>query len=195
MSALFLAVYGGCNWITARRAHVGSFFFEWERGIPFVPFMILPYLSIDLFFLGAPLLLRRADELRIFARRIATAIVIAGAFFLFVPLRFAFPRPTAAGWLGLIFDWFRAMDAPFNLFPSLHAALWVLLVEVYAEKLTGVVRVVVLGWFVLIALSPILTHQHHVIDIVGGFLLGLGCRFFLSPNQPRRLMIASTHEL
>jgi membrane-associated phospholipid phosphatase len=30
-------------------------------------------------------------------------------------------------------------------------------------------------WFVLIALSPVLTYQHHVIDIVGGVVLAVLC--------------------
>ena len=48
----FLVVYGGCNWITAQRHDVGTIFFEWERLIPFVPLMIVPYMSIDLFFVA-----------------------------------------------------------------------------------------------------------------------------------------------
>src|SRR5205823_97422 len=49
LSVLFLVVYGGCNWITSQRADVATFYFQWERAIPFVPFFILPYMSIDLF--------------------------------------------------------------------------------------------------------------------------------------------------
>ena len=41
LSALFLVVYGWCNWFTAQRAHVPTLFFEWERLIPFVPLMIV----------------------------------------------------------------------------------------------------------------------------------------------------------
>ena len=156
------------------------FYFEWERGIPFVPFMVLPYLSIDLFFVAAPFLLRSERELRIFAWRIASAILVAGVFFLLVPLRFAFARPQPTGWLGTLFGWFLAVDAPFNLFPSLHAALWLLLLEVYARHLRGVVKLLILAWFALIGLSPLLTQQHHVIDILGGLLLALGCRAFIS---------------
>src|SRR5262245_54560708 len=74
LSVLFLIVYGGCNWITARRADVGTFYFEWERKIPFVPFFILPYMSIDLLFVVAPFLCRTDRELSIFAKRIAAAI-------------------------------------------------------------------------------------------------------------------------
>ena len=93
LSVLFLVVYSGCNWITGQRGHVGSFYFQWERGIPFVPFMILPYMSIDLFFIAAPFFCRTEEELRIFSRRVIAAILIAGLCFLLFPLRFAFPPP------------------------------------------------------------------------------------------------------
>src|SRR6476646_10035499 len=178
LSFLFLVVYSGCNWITGQRSHVGSFYFQWEHGIPFVPFMLLPYMSIDLFFIAAPFLCRTEEELRIFSRRVIAAILIAGLCFLLFPLRFAFPRPHADGWLGALFDWFRGVDLPFNLFPSLHAAFLLLLVDVYARNLRGVLLLAVMSWFFLIALSPLLTYQHHVIDIAGGFVLAGYC-FYL----------------
>jgi membrane-associated phospholipid phosphatase len=175
LSLIFLIVYGGCLWITSRRHDVAVFYFAWERAIPFVPLMILPYLSIDFFFVAAPFLFTTERALKIFVARVATAIMVAGIFFLAIPLRFAFPRPPADGWLGALFDWFRGIDAPCNLFPSLHAALLLLLADAYARNLRGVMRLAVLLWFVLIGLSPLLTRQHHVIDIVGGFALAAGC--------------------
>lgn len=180
-------VYGGCLWITARRHDVGVFYFAWERAIPFVPFMILPYMSIDLFFVGAPFLFTKERDLRIFVARVGSAIVVAGMFFLALPLRFAFPRPEAGGWLGALFDWFRGMDAPYNLFPSLHAALLVLLIDAYARNLRGPARLGVMLWFFLIGLSPLLTHQHHLIDILGGFALAAGCLFLIGKKSPSLL--------
>jgi len=178
LSGLFLIVYGGCNWITARRANVGTFYFEWEHKIPFLPLFILPYLSIDLFFVVAPFLCRIDRELSILAKRIAAAIIVAGSCFLLFPLRFAFPRPHAAGWPGAFFDWFRQMDAPYNLLPSLHAAFTLILLDIYFRHTRGFIRVATMTWFVLIALSPVLTYQHHVIDIVGGFVLAGYCFYF-----------------
>ena len=175
LSILFLIVYGGCNWIIARRSSVGTFYFEWERNIPFVPFFILPYMSIDLFFVVAPFLCRTDRELSILRKRITTAIIVAGICFLMFPLRFAFPRPHADGFLGAIFDWFRGMDAPYNLLPSLHAALMLILAGVYFRNTRGVLRIAIMIWFVLIALSPVLTYQHHLIDIAGGFVLAALC--------------------
>src|SRR5213592_4669460 len=138
----FLRDCRSCSWwftavaIGSRDNAVKSarYYFQWEHAIPFVAFMILPYMSIDLFFVAAPFICRTDEELRVFSRRVIAAILIAGLCFLLFPLRFSFPRPHASGWLGGIFDWFRGMDSPFNLLPSLHAALLLLLVDLYARK-------------------------------------------------------------
>jgi membrane-associated phospholipid phosphatase len=166
----------------ARRHDVGVFYFAWERAVPFVPFMILPYMSIDLFFIAAPFLISSERDLKVFALRVGTAIVVAGICFLAFPLRFAFSAGGAEGWLGALFDWFRGLDAPCNLFPSLHAALMLFLIDVYMRFLRGAARVAVMIWFVLIGFSPLLTHQHHIIDIIGGFVLAGACFYFIRPK-------------
>src|SRR5208282_4247001 len=101
-SLIFMVVYGGCNWITAHRSDVGTWYYSWERFIPFVPVMIIPYMSIDLFFVAGPFLCRSREELRTLARRIAFAILFAGACFLLLPLKIAVARPQADGWMGAI---------------------------------------------------------------------------------------------
>jgi protein-tyrosine phosphatase len=189
LSALFLVVYGWCNWFTAHRANVPTLFFEWERSIPFVPLMIAPYLSIDLFFVAAPFLCRSNSELATFSKRIVAAILVGGICFLLFPLRFAFERPHAAGWLGAVFDWFRGMDPPYNLLPSLHIALRTILAELYARHTRGAVRAASNIWFVLIGLSAVLTYQHHVMDVVAGFALGAYCLYAFPESSPRLAVV------
>jgi Dual specificity phosphatase, catalytic domain/PAP2 superfamily len=178
LSILFLVVYGGCNWVTSQRDSVATFYFHWERAIPFVPFFILPYMSIDLFFLGAPFVCQSERELRAFSRRVAAAILISGICFLLFPFRFAFPRPQADGGIGALFDWFRQLDAPYNLVPSLHATFWIFLAQLYFRHSRGLVRGAVVVWMFLILLSPVLAYQHHVIDIITGFALAGYCFYF-----------------
>ncbi len=185
LSALFIVVYGGCNWITSLRSDVGTLHFEWERYIPFVPVMIIPYMSIDLFFVGAPFLCKSDRELSTFSKRVIAAILVAGTCFLLFPLRFAFPRPHADGWLGVIFDWFRTKDKPYNLLPSLHIALRTFLADTYARHTKGIVRGASNIWFSLVGLSTLLTYQHHVMDVVGGFALAGYCFYFIRETQPR----------
>ena len=57
LGALFFAVYGGCNTLTAWRAAQGenipTLAFAWERRIPLIPWTAAPYWSEDLFFVLA----------------------------------------------------------------------------------------------------------------------------------------------
>lgn len=178
LSVLFLVLYPLCNWLAARRGSVPTFFFEWERTIPFVPLMIAPYMSLDLFFVAAPFLCRSNRELGTLAKRIIAALFVAGLCFLLFPLRFAFERPHAAGWLGALFDWFQGLDRPFNLLPSLHIAFCTILGDFYARRTRGLLRLASNTWFILVALSAVLTYQHHIMDVVGGFALGAYCLYF-----------------
>src|SRR5262249_20851921 len=163
LSILFLVVYSGTNWITSLRSDVRTWYFEWERWIPFVPWMVIPYMSIDLFFVVAPFLCRGRTELKILAVRIALAILAAGICFLLFPLRLVTEPPAVDGLCGFIFDWFRGMDKPYNLCPSLHIALRTILADTYARNLRGVVRFGSHVWFSLIGFSTLLTYQHHVV--------------------------------
>jgi membrane-associated phospholipid phosphatase len=185
LSVLFLVVYGGTNWLTTLRSDVGVWYADWELAIPFVPLFIIPYMSIDLFFVAAPFLCDSQAELRTFAKRVTFVILVAGMFFLVMPLRLGFPREPVDGWAGVIFNTFRTMDAPHNLFPSLHITLRALLADVYARHTRGVVKQACMIWFVLVGLSTVFTHQHHVIDIVGGFMLA-GVAFYLFREEPTR---------
>ena len=47
---VFIAVYALCNQLTHLRSDIGRAVFDWERAIPFVPWTIVPYLSLTGFF-------------------------------------------------------------------------------------------------------------------------------------------------
>jgi len=188
LSLLFLVVYVSCNWFTSRRTDVGMFYFEWERHIPFVPWMIVPYMSIDLFFVAAPFVCWTEEEVHTLAKRIAFAILFSGACFLLFPLQFAFERPPVSDWLGVVFNNFRNFDHPYNLLPSLHITLRTILAAVYARHSRGMMRILSDIWFILIGFSTVLTYQHHVADVVGGFILAGYC-FYLFRETPTKLPV------
>jgi len=187
-SVLFLAVYNATNWISSWRAVTRTIYFGWEQHIPFVPAMILPYMSIDLFFVAAPFLCSTRLELRLLARRIALAIVIAGLSFLVFPLTLAVERPEASGAMGAVFNWFRGVDLPYNLCPSLHIALRTILADTFARHTRGLTQWASHIWFSLIGFSTLLTYQHHVIDVAGGFVLAAAV-FYLVREAPLRLPV------
>src|SRR5690606_14222304 len=66
--------------------------------------------------------------------------------------------------------------------PSLHITLRAILVAVYARHTRGFWKGLTHVWFSLIGLSTLLAYQHHVIDIVGGFMLA-AVAFYLFPDE------------
>jgi protein-tyrosine phosphatase/membrane-associated phospholipid phosphatase len=186
LSLLFMVVYGGASWITSLRTDVGTWYYAWERFIPFVPIMIIPYMSVDLFFVAAPFICSDRRELQLLSKRIRLGILVAGCCFLIYPLKLATERPVIGGWLGVIWSWFIGMDRPFNLLPSLHITLRTILANTYARHTRGLWHVASSIWFSLIGFSTLLMHQHHVVDVIGGFILAAIC-FYVINDVPLRL--------
>jgi protein-tyrosine phosphatase len=183
LCAYFVFVYTlGLN-VAAMHAHVPTIAFAWERFIPFVPWMIIPYFSVDLFFAAAPLLCADRRELKTVATRIALAITIAGAIFMVFPLRLSLERPEVGGVPGMLFGLLNSFDRPFNLAPSLHITLRSILWIVYVRRTRGILRPAVKVWFVLIGLSTLLTWQHHVFDLVTGQMLAMAIIYAVPENS------------
>jgi len=172
LGALFLLVYGGINAFTATLDEVPSLFLAWERQIPFVSWTVVPYWSLDLFFIASFFLAADREQLRRHGARLAAAILGAGVLFLLVPLRFAWVRPETDGLDGLLFD-ALSFDRPFNQFPSLHVALALLIWPLIRRRTRGLVRVGLGVWFLLVGFSTLTTWQHHLVDLVGGLAFGL----------------------
>lgn len=182
LGPFFFLVYGFTNGLTAQRADVPSFYFDWEQSMPFVPQLMLPYMSIDLFFAASMFLCVTRRELDRHAWRIIAAIIISATGFLLFPLQFAFERPPVDGFNGFLIEVLTGFDKPFNQAPSLHISLLMLLWVVYVRHLSGLWRRLIHVWFVLIGLSVVLVYQHHVIDVFSGFTAGIIC-FYLFPDE------------
>lgn len=175
LAPLFFGTYGFATWVTAQRDDVGAVVFGWEAHMPFWPWTIVPYWSIDLLY-GLSLLLPRSREaLKRHALRLLSAQVIAVSCFLLWPLRFTFERPELDGLFGWLFAVLAGFDKPFNQAPSLHIALLVILWVCYAQHSRGLWRWLVHGWFAVIGISVLTTYQHHFIDVPTGALAGWLC--------------------
>src|SRR5690242_18668362 len=122
LSLVFTVFYGGSNRFAAAHGGGPGFYFGWERRLPVVPAMVIPYWSIDLPFLCSFFVFTPRRELHTHAAWFALANVMAGLFCVLLPLRFAFERPVIHGALGPLFRLLHGVDAPYNLVPSLHIA-------------------------------------------------------------------------
>jgi Dual specificity phosphatase, catalytic domain len=70
----------------------------------------------------------------------------------------------------------------------------IILVDLYARHLRGFWLIAAMLWFALIGLSPVLTYQHHVIDILGGFALA-GCCFYFFRESPAQLPVITNRRI
>ncbi len=172
LSLLFLVVYGGSNWCATSQGRFGCVGMDWERSLPYLPWLLLPYLSLGPIFAAAPFLCRTDGERRTLVRRLTFTILVAAIVFVMAPMELSFPRRTATTWIEFGLGIVDMVDPPHNLFPSLHVALAVVLAAHAAGWTRGPARLVAMAWFALIVLSTLLTHRHHLADVAGGLLLG-----------------------
>lgn len=182
LGPFFFLSYGFANSMAARWQVSDALVYDWERHIPFLPWTILPYWSIDLFYGLSFLLCRNTLQVDRHALRLLTAQLVSVACFLAFPLRFSFARPEADGLFGALFDALAGFDLPYNQAPSLHISLLIIIWVRFAAATRGPLRWLVDAWAALIAVSVLTTYQHHFIDLPSGALVGLLC-LWLWPDE------------
>lgn len=173
-TALFVVVYGGADWLARLHEFRIAWHLDVDRAVPLVPAAALLYLSLNPLLWMSPLVLRNRRELRALAAALSIAMVVAGVFFIALPAGeiFAEPSPTElAAWAGP-YRLARLVALRYNYFPSLHVAFTVVCVAAYSRYGTRVAKFGVTIWGIAIVASTLLTHQHYLLDVAGGLLLG-----------------------
>ena len=173
----FVLVYGGADRLTALHGWRVPVHLAAELRIPFVPAMTVFYMSLYLLFLLAPFILRTRREFRAAVLTMASVIFVGGIAFLLIPAELAFspPRPEELGaWAGL-YHLADDLNLTYNLLPSLHVAFAVVCVSAFSPHAPPAGKALLWLWAVLIAASTVLTHQHHILDVITGWLLALAC--------------------
>ena len=168
---LFYASYTLSNYYAASLAYVPEIAFAWERNIPFWEWTILPYWSLNLMYAAAFFLCQDTREQNRYVARLVSAQIVATTCFMLFPLHFGWPKPPTDGLWGWLFDSLVAFDLPYNQAPSLHIALSIIVGAFYWTRFPKI-RLPILLWQSLIALSVLTTYQHHFIDVPTGALLG-----------------------
>jgi len=178
VTALFVLVFYGADWLTAQRTWRVPVAIPWELSLPFCPWAVAVYMTVHPLMWAAPFALESAREVRVLCWSLAVVIVVAGIGFLLCPAQLAFPAPGSGQ--SALFQFADWLNGDYNLVPSLHVALAVTCVSAYATR----ARLLWWTWAAAIAVSTLLTHQHHVIDVVSGWLLGIaGGRLYRGMNQ------------
>jgi membrane-associated phospholipid phosphatase len=183
VSLAFFPIYVGGMAFAALRGHPAHLYASFELGIPFWPAMIVPYLSMFILFLIPPLQLE-PGELTDLVRRLVIASLIAGVVFLLLPSEIGFADRTDAGSWQPIYDAVYAIDGRFNAAPSLHVIYTASILLAFIDVASPRLRVAYAAWLVLVCASTVLTHRHHLIDVVSGLAVALAVRALLRGPAP-----------
>ncbi|HET7268158.1 MAG TPA: phosphatase PAP2 family protein [Oleiagrimonas sp.] len=146
-----------------------------DHRVPFVPWAVIPYVSLWLYIGLAPALLQLNGEMR---RYVSSAVILGAigcAVFLFFPT--AVP-PVPIDWSRWpMVAFLKSADASGNACPSLHVAYSVLTASWMTWLLRHVkaplwLHAVNILWCLLIVWSTLATRQHVVLDVAAGAALG-----------------------
>jgi membrane-associated phospholipid phosphatase len=178
----FWAIYGTADYLTGLRSQRVRIHLDAELAIPLVPASVLFYMSIYPLFWLAPFVLRDRRELRAFVASMALVALGGGIGFLLFPSESAFP-PCSVPWpWDGIYAWADWMNLRYNMVPSLHVALAILCVDVFARRAGLAGGLFFWSWGLAVAASTVLTHFHHVVDVVTGLALGLAVSRLVYPR-------------
>lgn len=177
LSAVLLnfIVYNGSKLISNHLYHYNFGVFI-DKYIPFLSVFILVYILAYIHWILGYIVITRENEKTCYqilsAEMIAKLICLF--FFLVLPTTMVRPEVTGNGIFDLLTSFIYKMDAPVNLFPSIHCLeSW--LVFRGTSNLKHVSKTYKWGMFIfaiLVCMSTVFVHQHVFVDILGGILVG-----------------------
>lgn len=184
--ALFAVTFYLSDALAGLRATHFRVHMAWELAIPYRPGAFVVYFSVVLVPMLPLVLVPEVVAVRRWERRMAITVLVATAVFLLFPAELAYVHASTGGWwpLAALAD---RVSGRYNLLPSLHVALSAVTLHAVWPWSGTRLRAALSLWFVLLVSSVLLTHQHHVADVLAGALLAWGvCRFVTGPRAAAR---------
>ena len=181
---LFSFIFYGADFIATKR-NPKSIVFVLELGIPYVEWMFVIYFSVFLIPLVVYVKALNTDSIVLWAQKMSITMVVAGICFLIFPLENQFHKLNIerTEWVQSLVS---GIAGKYNLFPSLHVALSVVTYLSFITKLKSRSGLVFGGWLILIVISTLLTHQHHIADVVSGLFLAVAVNRFVNVKARRK---------
>ena len=191
LTTLVMAIFlGGYFWIgrqTMARAHQFPLTFAWENRLPFLPWMVFPYLLAlvlpDYALFGWP----DADSrgMRRQAASYSVMHILCFTIFFLYPVKGDLRPELIGDSLSLrVLAYYYRIDPPVNLFPSLHCAN-ATLAALMARKLSPRIGFLAGIGATLVALSVVLVKQHYVADALAGIGLAFVVDRLIGPKPPQ----------
>lgn len=170
VAAAFFAVYPATNWLTSLRATRLQLYLPAELRAPFVPAAIWVYLSMYVLFL-APLFRLPAARMPALGKQLIAGTLASGLAFLLLPTELGFERVLPDGSHAWLYALLFRLDRPHDLVPSLHVVFSATIALACADVSGPRARLALHAWLAAIALSTLLVHQHHLLDVASALAL------------------------
>jgi membrane-associated phospholipid phosphatase len=179
----FIVVFYGTDFLAGEHSNRLKLYFDWETKLPFEPLAYTIYFSVFVLPFLVAVVARDVEEVRVWKNRMAITIAISGLIFVLAPAELGYAAGSDGGWLS---DAATIICGRYNLLPSLHVGLTAVIAGSLLSNLGKSGRIVIVLWAAALMLSTLLTHQHHVMDVVAGLALGLFvCRLIPAPGRVR----------
>ena len=169
-----LTVYLGTNEIASNMERHYGMYFDFEKDIPLVPWMIYIYASFHLLLALNFFIIKDPKVIKAFTISLMASSFIAALIFLSFPGELGFSRVDGTAGYEAMYSFLHKIDHPHNLYPSLHITFSVLTAFVmFDQTRSKLFHGFLLSWVFLICCSVVLVHQHHLFDIFTGLILSL----------------------
>lgn len=184
---LFIIIYNSSAWYALHFQKSDSFVFDFEKNIPFLEWMIIPYMTSGLLFTLAFFFCSSQKDLILLTKRINFTTILSGLFFFLFPLKFSFVKPQIdSDFLNPFFHFLITWDSNYNQAPSLHIGYAVIFWFIISKEFkNSILRVMLQIWILLLCISTLTVFQHHFIDIITALLLSC-VTFFIFPENKNR---------
>ena len=173
--AWFVLVYAGADYLTGQHQYRVPLYLNAELAIPLIPATTIFYNSLHVIYAAAPFILRTRPEMHGLVLVWSVMTLIGGILFLIIPFEPGFPQPDSSRmgiWKGM-YEFADNANLRYNCCPSLHVAWAVATLDIYARSAGRTGKILIWLWAAGVSLSTLFLHQHHVIDVIGGLILGL----------------------
>jgi membrane-associated phospholipid phosphatase len=170
-AVFWVVVYGGTSWLTSLHGWRVQVHREWELALPFVAWMAPVYLSLLPMMLLSLGVFRRWLDLVPLLIVLVVQTLVAVPFFLLLPVELAFARPAPEGVLGGLFRVADFLNLEDNYLPSLHVCFAFTTAWAIGLRLGPRIAAALMLWASAIAVSTLLLHQHHFLDVVAALIL------------------------
>ena len=162
-----------------------------DRMIPFVPEMVLIYLSIYLFWLP-PILSKNISPKYFWKIMVAISLAFIATFLGHLLIPSSYPRPQISDvvaetdWANFIIKRFlHWADPPNNTFPSSHVVAAAILMILTRKKFKSWLYAIYCLWGTLIIISTLTVKQHYVVDVISAILVALAVIYAVNKYWPK----------